>query len=45
MECLSDSLLLEAYRKAKELQLNDDFIQLIEQEIERRAIKVTSLNK
>lgn len=45
MECLSDSLLLEAYQKAKELQLNDDFIQLIEQEIERRAIKVTSLNK
>jgi len=45
MECLSDSLLLEAYKKAKELQLNKDFIQLIEQEIERRAIKIPSMEK
>lgn len=45
MECLSDSLLLEAYKKAKELQLNKDFIHLIEQEIERRAIKIPSMEK
>jgi len=38
MECLSDSLLLEAYQKAIELNLNKDFIQMIEKEIERRAI-------
>ncbi len=38
MECLSDSLLLEAYQKAKELNLNIDFIKMIEEEIERRAI-------
>lgn len=38
MECLSDSLLLEAYQKAIELNLNKDFIQMIEEEIERRAI-------
>jgi len=41
MEHLSDSLLLEAYKKAIDLKLNDDFIQLIEEELERRAIKVT----
>jgi len=39
MDCLSDALLLEAYEKAKELNLNKDFIQMIEQEIERRAIR------
>jgi len=38
MNCLSDTLLLEAYKKAQELNLNDDFIQLIENEIKRRAI-------
>ncbi|MEI3613310.1 sporulation histidine kinase inhibitor Sda [Pseudogracilibacillus sp. SO30301A] len=37
MECLSDSLLLEAYQKAIELNLNKDFIKMIKEEIERRA--------
>lgn len=40
MECLSDTLLLEAYEKAKELNLNLDFIQMIEEEINRRAIRM-----
>jgi len=38
MEYLSDKLLLEAYKKAIELNLNDDFILLIEKEINRRGI-------
>jgi len=38
MECLSDTLLLVAYEKAMELNLNKDFIEIIEKEIERRAI-------
>ncbi|MBO1003449.1 sporulation histidine kinase inhibitor Sda [Pseudogracilibacillus auburnensis] len=40
MECLSDTLLLEAYEKAKELGLNHDFITMIEEEINRRAINI-----
>ncbi|MEI3606881.1 sporulation histidine kinase inhibitor Sda [Pseudogracilibacillus sp. SE30717A] len=39
MDCLSDRLLLEAYEKAKQLKLNRDFIQMIEEEINRRAIQ------
>jgi developmental checkpoint coupling sporulation initiation to replication initiation len=38
MENLSDELLIESYHKAKELHLSHDFIDLIEQEIERRAL-------
>lgn len=38
MEWLSDTLLLEAYEKAKELELNLDFIQLIEEEINKRSL-------
>jgi len=40
MEFLSDTLLLNAYRKAIQLQLHEEFICLIEKEIERREIKV-----
>lgn len=38
MECLSDSLLQEAYEKAIELNLSYDFIQMIKEELDRRAI-------
>ncbi len=39
MDCLSDRLLMEAYEKAVQLNLNEDFIQMIEEEINRRAIQ------
>ncbi|MBM7097144.1 sporulation histidine kinase inhibitor Sda [Bacillus sp. H-16] len=38
MRHLNDDLLLETYQKACELELNDDFIFLITQELERRSI-------
>ncbi|MGG3841874.1 sporulation histidine kinase inhibitor Sda [Anoxybacillus kestanbolensis] len=38
MQGLPDDLLLESYYKAKELQLNKEFIQLIEDEIFRRCL-------
>ena len=38
MECLSDSLLIEAYEKALELELNKDFIEMIEKEIDNRSL-------
>ncbi|WP_163102820.1 sporulation histidine kinase inhibitor Sda [Peribacillus alkalitolerans] len=38
MRLLSDELLIESYFKAKELLLSDDFIRLIEQEINRRSL-------
>lgn len=38
MERLSDALLLEAYDKAKQLKLHNDFIHLIENEINRRNL-------
>jgi developmental checkpoint coupling sporulation initiation to replication initiation len=38
MKCLPDELLIESYRKAKELKLSPDFIQLIELEIFRRSL-------
>lgn len=38
MKCLSDALLIEAYEKAIELNLNDDFIQIIKEEINKRAL-------
>lgn len=38
MNCLSDALLMEAYEKAIELKLNDDFIQLIKEELDKRAL-------
>jgi len=40
MENLSDSLLIEAYYRAMELQLNDDFIKIIEEEIDHRQIEI-----
>ncbi|SDH46585.1 developmental checkpoint coupling sporulation initiation to replication initiation [Alteribacillus persepolensis] len=38
MKQLSDDLLIEAYEKALDLQLNDDFILLIEKEMTRRSL-------
>lgn len=38
MEFLSDTLLIEAYEKAVDLNLNEDFIELIKIEIEKRSI-------
>ncbi|MGG4000175.1 sporulation histidine kinase inhibitor Sda [Anoxybacillus kestanbolensis] len=38
MRCLPDDLLIESYYKAKELQLSEEFIQLIEREILRRRL-------
>lgn len=38
MNNLSDSLLIEAYHRAKELQFAHDFIRLFEMEIENRGL-------
>ncbi|WP_440895914.1 sporulation histidine kinase inhibitor Sda [Amphibacillus sp. Q70] len=38
MNNLSNELLIECYQKALELKLEDDFIRLIEQELERRSL-------
>ncbi|MFA9558815.1 sporulation histidine kinase inhibitor Sda [Evansella sp. AB-rgal1] len=40
MKYLSDSLLLETYEKARELNLSEDFISLIQQEINRRQVNL-----
>lgn len=42
MEHLSDALLIEAYDKAKQLNLNDDFIHIIEEEISRRNLIISN---
>lgn len=38
MEHLSDELLIESYYRATELKLSNDFISLIEDEIQRRSL-------
>ncbi|ALA51200.1 sporulation histidine kinase inhibitor Sda [Shouchella clausii] len=38
MENLSDELLIETYHKAIELELNQDFIDLIHDELLRRSL-------
>ncbi|UOQ47365.1 MULTISPECIES: sporulation histidine kinase inhibitor Sda [Gracilibacillus] len=38
MENLSDELLIESYKKATELQLSYEFIQLMEEEMIRRSL-------
>lgn len=40
MEHLSDALLLKAYDKAKKINLNDDFIEIIKSEITKRNLFV-----
>lgn len=39
MDKLSDDLLIESYTKAKEYHLCEDFIKLIEAEMERRSLR------
>ncbi|MFZ4451949.1 sporulation histidine kinase inhibitor Sda [Salibacterium aidingense] len=39
MNQLSDELLIEAYEKALRLQLNEDFISLIEEELKHRSLQ------
>ncbi|WP_343073202.1 sporulation histidine kinase inhibitor Sda [Salicibibacter cibi] len=41
MRNLSDEMLIEAYERALKLNLNDDFIAIIQSEMERRALTVT----
>lgn len=38
MKKLSDDLLIESYYKANEMNLNRDFIELIETEMKRRSL-------
>lgn len=38
MKSLSDDLLIETYFKAIDLKLSEDFILLIKEEVERRAL-------
>lgn len=38
MERLSDTLLLETYKKSIALELSPDFIQIIKEELDRRSI-------
>lgn len=38
MQNLSDELLVETYHKARELNLSDDFLNLVLKEIELRAM-------
>ncbi|TFB24877.1 sporulation histidine kinase inhibitor Sda [Filobacillus milosensis] len=38
MEQLSNQLLVESYNKAQELELNHDFIKMIEEELVRRGL-------
>ncbi|WP_084268842.1 sporulation histidine kinase inhibitor Sda [Oceanobacillus damuensis] len=37
LNTLSDELLMEAYQKAQELRLDEDFINLLERELEKRS--------
>ncbi|UCZ55260.1 sporulation histidine kinase inhibitor Sda [Bacillus shivajii] len=39
MKLLSDDLLIETYHKARELNLSEDFLSLIQEELERRSMK------
>ncbi|QDI90912.1 sporulation histidine kinase inhibitor Sda [Salicibibacter halophilus] len=38
MESLSDKILVDAYFKATELTLQEDFVQLLREEIDRRRL-------
>ena len=40
MDNLSDELLIEVYYQAIDLQLSEDFIQLLKQELNKRNISV-----
>jgi len=40
MKSMSDEILIDSYLKARELNLNKDFLSLLEEEIERRNLTV-----
>lgn len=40
MEQLSDDLLIEAYEKALQLKLGEDFVALIEEELRKRSLLI-----
>jgi hypothetical protein len=40
MRLLSDDVLLEAYKNAVELELDENFIQLLKKEIESRGLQI-----
>ncbi|WP_082684166.1 sporulation histidine kinase inhibitor Sda [Lentibacillus amyloliquefaciens] len=44
MEALSDELLVRAYIKALESNLNPDFVHLLKQEIEQRKLCLDNFN-
>lgn len=44
MEALSNKALVDAYIKAKEMKLDDEFINLLEKELERRGIPASQIN-
>ncbi|WP_249870756.1 sporulation histidine kinase inhibitor Sda [Oceanobacillus saliphilus] len=41
MHYLSDQMLMDAYKKAKELKLEKDFLELLKEELIRRKIDLT----
>ncbi|WP_099157846.1 sporulation histidine kinase inhibitor Sda [Virgibacillus ndiopensis] len=45
MEKLSNKLLIESYIKAKELNLDQEFREIIEQEINRRGLLIKQSTK
>ena len=42
MELLTDDVLIETYINAKQLQLEPDFIHLLEQEIRKRGLRIVN---
>ncbi|HLQ70926.1 MAG TPA: sporulation histidine kinase inhibitor Sda [Bacillota bacterium] len=43
MEHISDELLMEAYHKAKRLNLSPDFLSIIEEELQRRDLSIKNI--
>ncbi|MBY7144045.1 sporulation histidine kinase inhibitor Sda [Virgibacillus sp. NKC19-3] len=41
MEYLSDELLVDSYKKAMDLGLNQDFIRILERELVRRKLELS----
>ncbi|WP_153730552.1 sporulation histidine kinase inhibitor Sda [Sporosarcina obsidiansis] len=42
---LSDQMLLYSYQQAQRLNLSQEFIQLLEREIQKRALELTHLSR
>lgn len=45
MEYLTNEMLIEAYKLALRLDLDQEFISLLEKEIARRGINIENINK